>query len=36
MVNEQKKIICDQNLKFKDKIEFKINIKIKLEQILGL
>ena len=31
----KKKIICDWNLKFKDKIGLKINVKIKLGQILG-
>ena len=34
MMSGQKNI-CDWNLKSKDKIELKINIKIKLGQILG-
>ena len=35
MMSELKKIICSWDLKFKNKIEFKINVKIKLGQILG-
>ena len=35
MVSGLKKIICNWNLKFNDKIGLKINIKIKFEQILG-
>ena len=31
---KKKKNICDWNLKSKDKIGLKINVKIKLEQIL--
>ena len=35
MVSGKKKNICDWNLKSKDKIGLKINVKIKLGQILG-
>ena len=35
MMSELKKIICSWDLKFKNKIGLKINVKIKFKQILG-